>query len=477
MNICSNKKKLTQRSLSHYGDKDQGIMEKQKKIILLEIDINNELDKSVIYENQRQIGSQLTTQLMKRNIINIMIIALTQSGKTGAMISLIKYYLHSPDNIIPIENIYIITGLSSKDWVMQTKDRFPRSIEDRVFHRGQLTKAFIKDIKGKKNCLIIMDEIQIAAKENQTINKSFNKAGFYDLQYLLRNDIKIIEFTATPDGTIYDIHGWGIHSSKIMMEPGHGYTSCFNLLKSKRVKQYKNLCCFNKKINKFNIKLANENISEIKELVDKMINPMYHIIRTPNALKSNYVIENFKRIFGEDMTSTIYDGNSVITNINDILIQKPNNHHFIFIKEKMRCAITLKKKYLGILYERCPMGTPHDTTIIQGLLGRATGYDDNGISIIFTNIESINKYKILWDSKFEDKSVKWVSKTTKYVRDIIQPKNTYKNPNLIEGMEPLVTDSYKEIDPCIMIFNTFIEAKKECKKRFNCRGPNQKKKE
>ena len=64
----------------------------------------------------------------------------------------------------------------------------------------------------------------------------------------------------------------------------------------------------------------------------------------------------------------------------------------------MRCAITLKKTYLGILYEGCPKCIAHDTTIIQGLLGRATGYDDNGISIIFTNIESINKYQILWDS-------------------------------------------------------------------------------
>jgi len=38
-----------------------------------------------------------------------MVVALTQSGKTGTMVGLIKNFLSDTKNIIPIENIYIIT--------------------------------------------------------------------------------------------------------------------------------------------------------------------------------------------------------------------------------------------------------------------------------------------------------------------------------------------------------------------------------
>lgn len=99
-----------------------------------------------------------------------MIAALTQSGKTGAMCALVKNYLNDTTNKIPIENIYIITGLSSREWVEQTSIRMPESVQPRVFHRDHLTKKFLLDIMNKKNVLIIMDEVQIAAKENQTLH-------------------------------------------------------------------------------------------------------------------------------------------------------------------------------------------------------------------------------------------------------------------------------------------------------------------
>jgi len=53
----------------------------------------------------------------------------------------------------------------------------PKSIQDRVYHRDKFIK-FIKDIKSKKNVLVIIDEIQIAAKENQTLHKAFNEIVF-----------------------------------------------------------------------------------------------------------------------------------------------------------------------------------------------------------------------------------------------------------------------------------------------------------
>lgn len=62
-----------------------------------------------------------------------MVIALTQSGKTGTMVSIIKNYVKT--NIIPINNIYIITGYSSKEWKSQTNTRMPNSIDKQIYHR------------------------------------------------------------------------------------------------------------------------------------------------------------------------------------------------------------------------------------------------------------------------------------------------------------------------------------------------------
>jgi len=212
---------LTKRIRIDYDVTEQMVLKKSKNIVLLEIDNKKLKGESIIYDNQEECSLSIVSNLHNKKLINIMIVALTQSGKTGTMSGLIKIYLNDTTNLIPIKNIYIITGLSSREWVEQTINRMPKSIQERVFHRD--------NIKNKKNVLVIIDEIQIAAKENQTLYKAFSEAGFYNKQNLLKNDIKIIEFTATPDGTIYDLMNWGENALKIKMEPGQGYTSCFDL--------------------------------------------------------------------------------------------------------------------------------------------------------------------------------------------------------------------------------------------------------
>ena len=66
-----------------------------------------------------------------------MLLSKTQSGMTGSMLATIKQYLEDSSNLIPIENIYIITGLSSCEWKIQTRERMPESIQKRVFHSSQ----------------------------------------------------------------------------------------------------------------------------------------------------------------------------------------------------------------------------------------------------------------------------------------------------------------------------------------------------
>ena len=137
---------------------------------------------------------------------------------------------------------------------------------------------------------------------------------------------------------------------------------------------------------------------------------LYHIIRIPNG-ESN-IQDNFKNIFDEnDYQFVTYDqSNKELIDLNVLLKKKPQKHTFIFIKEKLRCAKTLCKRYLGIFYERHTK-SPNDSTIIQGGLGRLTGYDDNGFTLCYTNIETIHKYSRMRDNGFTDLSG-WNSATT-----------------------------------------------------------------
>ncbi len=123
-------------------------------------------------------------------------------------------------------------------------------------------------------------------------------------------------------------------------------------------------------VNSFRLKIIRLNIH----------GKLYHIIRTPNG--DNNIQDNFKNIVDEnDYCFEHYDENNKI-DLNVLLSKQPQKHTFIFIKEKLRCAKTLCKTYLGIFYERYTK-SPNDSTIIQGGLGRLTGYDDNEFSLPF----------------------------------------------------------------------------------------------
>jgi len=542
---------IIKRVSTSYSLLEQDIMKLKKQNILNELEVLKLTGKVVTFENQKIIALKVITAFKNRQIINIMVVSKTQSGKTGSMCATIKQYLEESSNLIPIENIYIITALSSCEWKEQTKERMPESIQNRVFHRSELSNTFIDEIKNRTNLLIIMDEIQIAAKKNQTIYKTFEKAGLLDIETLYKKDIKILEYSATPDGTIHDLMEWKQASTKILAEPGDGYVSAYNLLQTGRVKQYKNLCgycietylssldkddkfcsslktdrtiisnyikqiikddikddiMFNKELFTDFIKTNNlekydtiidintmeiiyddikeifENIEEVKSDIKKYTNHLYHIIRTKNGPAQDLTIQNFKEIFNSDDYDFIkYDRTSKIKNINKTLISQPKTHTFIFIKEMLRCAKTLTKDYIGILYDRYSID-PDDSTILQGLIGRDTGYNNNGISICYTNKDSIERYEKLWEGEFEDKTIRWKSKTTKNTRDgCISRKNTFNESEsykILKDSDDSIDNSHTK-ETVTKKFKTQEEVKKYYNKELkttylNSKGPNKRK--
>ena len=422
---------ISERNIINYNENEIEDIEIMTGITSQYIIRNIKNKKNIIYKNQIKCAKEIIDAFKNQKIMNVFVHAHTQCGKTGTAVSVIDQYLkyteYDKDLLIPPDNIYVISGLSSNEWKDQTKERFPENLRDNIYHRDKLTTEFLKKILNKKNILIILDEIQLAAKNNQTLNKVFKEAGFYSLEKLYKYDIKIINFSATPNGVLNDILDWEENSKIIKLSPGEGYKGCIDLLEEKRVFQYKNLEKIEnvkeikqKIIDHFiNSEETNEAVEqwgpdfeELKNEYNKCINPKYHIIRTPNANKQDIVIYNLNTVFDNPYIIKYDRENKKDKNINDYLKDKPEEHTFILLKEMMRCSKTwATKTYIGVVYERWTKSTTKDdSVIIQGLLGRCTGYNCNNSNyIIFTHIKSIESYKELINTNFMTDV--WRSKT------------------------------------------------------------------
>ena len=294
----------------------------------------------MIYPNQLQFGQKIVSALITHR--NVLAFAHTQCGKTGSMLAAIQLSKN--------QNSFIITGLSSVDWLNQTKDRIPIA---QVFHRNTLNR-FLNIVKILHNPLVFIDECHIAFKPGQAI---------WDILPLLSH-CKIVFVSATPDLRFFKPEGVirpGF-AIRIMKDPP-GYVSLNYFKDAGHILQCKN------------ISDSPEAIDNIKEIIPFIHNPAYHIIRTPKDALHLITIRNFKSIFKDAV---------FISMPNDLsfLNFKPTSHTFIFIKDTLRCAITIPKPFIGVLYDRFSK-RPNPSSVIQGLAGRATGFLSSHI-IIFS---------------------------------------------------------------------------------------------
>ena len=247
---------------------------------------------------------------------------------------------------------------------------------------------------------------------------------------------EIISFSATHDGLMYDFRDWGVHSELIIMKPGDGYTGLYDLLVQNRVHQFEDLTCMGYK-KQIDHEKARQNITTLINYIKERYGNekiKYHIIRIPNSGNGGTETEQNFEECGEDYFKYMkYDQDSEYEKINNILDEEPSKHTIIFIVEKLRCAITLNKQYLGILYERYTKKI-NDSVIIQGMGGRATGYNIPPDIEVYTNKDTIERYDQLQDSCFNDITIKWNSNTTKYSRNghlILTP--TFANRSFHSG--------------------------------------------
>ena len=439
-----------------------------------------------VYENQKDTAKAICESFSKKQKVIQLIIARTQTGKTGCMLEFIAQYIRKFQ--IPVENIFIISTLSSKDWKKQMKDRAPEDLEKRIFHLNELKTKFKKEIEGKKNVLVLIDEAQCAALKDQTMHELMSPDGLnWNLDKMFENDIKIVQFSATPDGLIlalkkkqwpkenYDVH---------IMKEGKGYYGIKQMMERPGIlKQSKDICGRDTDGDWIN----DDAEAEIEENINEMFADMlsfktnkYLLIRA-SGCKYDYVKDNllntadkflrknnqYDKFDFNNIHEYIQDGSIENGQLNELLKLKPRSrkHEIILIKEKLKCADTIVKDHIGVVYERIAKNI-NDTFIIQGLLGRITGYGRHDI-ICYTNLESLERYEMLFASNFSEEGIKqsnWNSNTTKRSKKGTKGKKTYIDPSLVlKTTEDNETNNKCHETP----FDTVKDAKKWCKEFMN----------
>lgn len=324
------------------------------------------------FPNQRQFGLQIYQAFDDLNVTHVLAVAATQSGKTGSMLAIIREFnKQTANHRVDANRVFIFTGHSSTEWTTQTKQRFPPNMAQHIFHRNQL-KSFIDIVKNLDNILIIFDESHIANKYGQTLYSLYNQLGFFNIKRLYSKNIKIVHFTATPHSLIHNVHDWRNSLKVIHMQIPVNYVSVEHYLHNKQIFDCKNL------LGEY------DNIRQLIEHID-LNDPFYHIIRTPRGHKHHELLHDFQLSFKQYNFKYISEPSyRKHGDFSQLLSHKPNLHTFIFIIDKLRCAKSIHIQHVQICYDRFVSYPNHDS-ILQGLLGRCTGYHKHTLHLrIFT---------------------------------------------------------------------------------------------
>lgn len=347
--------------------------------------------KSLVYENQRKCALEVLDGIQKGFLFQL-VLAQTQSGKTGMMVNVAEGCK---------KRCVVMSGLSNIDWKKQTISRFSEKVP--VYHRNDL-----KNVKNLENTVVLIDEVQYASGAGMTLDGLLGGCGCKDIEILRRLNVHFVLVSATPNRIYDDVEGLSSEwSRRLVMEPGNGYTGLQELLQSGRLLEAKDLWVAGAVgedelpgVKRFNEKMISKSLEAIEELKDVIMafeEPKYHIVRTQYAAAGEEVRSRFRQVFLDSVDFVVCDSTSGVDVMEKVKV-KPVKHCVLFIKEQLRCAATLHKEHLGVLYDRV---SKLDNVMVQGLAGRGTGYDVPQCLVVFSDVKSIQRYLAVVQDGFE----------------------------------------------------------------------------
>lgn len=349
------------------------------------------------YPAQELAALRCFRYLYQNNNVWVHLAAPMQSGKTGVMVTLVRLVMqHHRDLHINPDRMFVFTGMSDNDWRTQTKSRFPTHVRKNVYHRSGATRicAELHRLRGEgnlQNVLLFIDESHIATKKDHTPRTIYETlTALCPREEWVANNIRIVTVSATDPAKVITIHeSDGFPCQVVRLETTEEYQSIETLVRDKRMRAINGNA---------HTKTA---IDLMRPVIEGYDRPLYHIIRashgktaeTQIALSAAFPTAMFKSYDSNSRSAGEETDSADLLDINTIVANPPEQHTFIMIKNALYAAKTLDDTHVGVMYDR---QTDNDSAVLQGLAGRACGYNKSANTIIFTVQNAIDRYLKTW---------------------------------------------------------------------------------
>jgi hypothetical protein len=348
-----------------------------------------------IFPNQIEDANNIVSLFYNHKRYVISIQKKTKVGADGLMIEIAKIMTtHSDDRfVVNPKNVRIITGMSNAGWEKDMIDKAPTCFKCNIFHHGKLSKS---DLKGMRNALIIIDEIDNGDKELQVLHTTLKEAGVLDVEYMKTFNIRFVFISATMIKELYHLYSWGeLHELYNMTIPA-SYIGHRDFLAKGIVKEFYPL--------------------DTKENAEKWVQDdiithygddyRVHLVRV--TAKFVDVVQNAcirKSIVFRNHTS---DDRLSEDEINEFF-REPLTHHIVLgVKGFFRRANLIPNRWklrVGATHELYTKKVDNNVQI-QGLTGRMTGYWRDTIEGGHktgphrTSIKAIQEYEATYNDPF-----------------------------------------------------------------------------
>ncbi len=334
------------------------------------------------------------------------LVAEMQAGKTGVCDALARIiWRNVEDDKMPVDlfhNIFVVTGLSDRTWVRQTRQRLPAAVH--VHHSPTLAKmqvqlkALAERPEGLRDVLIIVDESHVAsAKKNRPYKHIYSEVRTHlpDPRKWAERNVTFLTVSATdPHKVLMMTEAGGLPAKVVALETTEGYQSVRCLWNAGRIRDYDN------------IGSTPESIVELRAAVESYETPRYHILRAEGKLNGT-TVELLTSAFPEARVLTwdaesrkgAGDGStssSIENDINDLLSTAPLVTTFIVIKRMFSCAKTMVDTHVGVLWDYVSVWDDKDSVRLQSLLGRACGYGRSKDTVVYTSMRVVDDYLDHW---------------------------------------------------------------------------------
>lgn len=391
-------------------------------------------DVEMVYPNQKEAATTVIDNLYRKDHVAVSLIAPPQVGKTGTFLEVAYLACTHPEDtkIIDSRNVFIITGMSDRDWQGQTKKDMIEAFQSRVYHRGKLNTpdredGFYTNLANARNALIIMDECHVAVGKDQQISKMLKDIGLLDIKVLRERNIRILEVSATPGATLRDTEKWGSDNhSVVILKPSDKYVGFKEMIRDKRVHQSLDLT-------------KPEGLRELVAFVKSTFpSPRWHILRLPAKSRNKDFEDAFQKMCAKEGWKAM--SHSALDRVGDIdyhMKKAPAEHTFLLIKEFWRAGKRLNDTFVGVVHDSAVKNKDTNVTA-QGLAGRLCGNDKRsgpGATHIFCDIELINEYMVWVDAGGDFDAVQEYRSRNLHIKDgrVIKAKPTFADPSNVEN--------------------------------------------